>query len=332
MNEKRSAIRGQKSEIRCQKVRVQHQEVTTMFANHINGFRSGLVIGCVAALLIVIPAALYAQAPLTIQPSPTNRVGVNTTSPQSDLDVNGAVHVTGTVNVGSTVTATGFVGDGSQLTNLPASGGSSGFDPELKLRFYEDFIAAPATGFAPGIDDPTVTIRFRYNWVFSYNSSVNVTTTGTTLITGDAFLGTDLDVYGYNYVITPVIATKNPTLKVRWAQNGTQNGTRSIGLNDGSGYQPRYGIYFRNTLNGNIVAVCRNNNTESVLDTGVGAATGTFHTGRIIVTGTSSAEIFIDGVSKGTISSNIPTVNLTAFMAASGGRVETDYIFVEQDR
>jgi hypothetical protein len=193
-----------------------------MFANHINGFRNGLVIGCVAALLIAIPVALYAQLPLTIQPSPTNRVGVNTTSPQSDLDVNGAVHVAGTVNVGSTVTATGFVGDGSQLTNLPTSGGSSGgFDPELKLRFYEDFIAAPVTGFAPGIDYSTVTIRFRYNWVFSYNSSVNVTTTGTTLITGDAFLGTDLDVYGRNYVITPFIATKNPTLNVRWAQNGT---------------------------------------------------------------------------------------------------------------
>ena len=40
----------------------------------------------------------------------------------------------------------------------------------------------------------------------------------------------------------------------------------------------------------------------------------------------------IDGVSKGTISANIPTVNLTALTAASGGNVETDFIFVEQDR
>jgi hypothetical protein len=50
------------------------------------------------------------------------------------------------------------------------------------------------------------------------------------------------------------------------------------------------------------------------------------------VTGTSSAEVFIDGVSKGTISSNIPAVNLTALIGASGGKVETDFIFVEQDR
>jgi hypothetical protein len=52
------------------------------------------------------------SSPLTVQPS-TSRVGVNTTTPGYTLDVNG------------TVNATSLRGDGSQLTNLPASGGSA---------------------------------------------------------------------------------------------------------------------------------------------------------------------------------------------------------------
>lgn len=63
-------------------------------------------------------------------------------------------------------------------------------------------------------------------------------------------------------------------------------------------------------------------------------ANGTIHTGRIVVTGTSSAAVYVDGVSKGTIATNIPTVNLTAFFSNSTwtGAIETDFMFVEQDR
>jgi hypothetical protein len=79
-------------------------------------------------LFFTLPFNVFSQTPpLTVQPS-TGNVGVNQTNPQAKLDVDGTVHVTGTVNVGNTVTATGFVGDGSQLTNLP---GASGADVQV---------------------------------------------------------------------------------------------------------------------------------------------------------------------------------------------------------
>jgi len=55
-----------------------------MFANYI----SRICVRAVAAILLLLPANLSAQSPLTVQPS-TGRVGVGTTSPGYTLDVNG---------------------------------------------------------------------------------------------------------------------------------------------------------------------------------------------------------------------------------------------------
>jgi hypothetical protein len=76
--------------------------------------RGGLLLGAFTALVLALSPSLYAQIPLTVQPS-TNNVGVRNIDPQYPLDVTGAVRATG-----------GFIGDGSQLTGLPNGTGGYG--------------------------------------------------------------------------------------------------------------------------------------------------------------------------------------------------------------
>ena len=76
--------------------------------------------------------------------------------------------------------------------------------------------------------------------------------------------------------------------------------------------------------------------TNSIRDTGIAAANGTFHNLKFVVTGTTQVEIFVDSVSKGTVTFNIPTVSLYFAMSnggsASGTGMDIDFVHISQAR
>jgi hypothetical protein len=82
-----------------------------------------------------------------------------------------------------------------------------------------------------------------------------------------------------------------------------------LGLGDLNTGEPTDGVYFRysDTLSaGDWEGVCRANGVETVLDTNTPANTGWHYFEFEVNAAGTSVEFFIDGVSKGTISTNIP--------------------------
>ena len=127
---------------------------------------------------------------------------------------------------------------------------------------------------------------------------------------------------------------KNPTFQCGQCQLGSTAGNRRFGFgadtaqaNYRSG-EPDDGVYFRHSLDGNYIAVCRASNVESVVDTAIAAATPTDHDFAIVFE-TASAKFYIDGVLKATITSNIPTADLTVFWSCSAGTQQFTYIHAE---
>lgn len=132
---------------------------------------------------------------------------------------------------------------------------------------------------------------------------------------------------------------KQLNLTVRWAQNGIAAGIRYIGLADDSvrtTVPPTNGIYFRHTLNGNITAVCRAAGVETVVALATTAASGTYHTGKLVVRETGGVDVVLDDVWQNTITSNVPTVNLAPAVwtdtIGAGTGLEVDYINIKQNR
>lgn len=99
--------------------------------------------------------------------------------------------------------------------------------------------------------------------------------------------------------------------------NGTDRYTVRMGWSDSITADPVDGVYFRYSDNlsaGNWEGVTRSNSTESVLDTGSPVDT-LWHTFEI-KTRLNYAEFYIDGVSKGTLTTNVPngTARVTTIM------------------
>lgn len=112
--------------------------------------------------------------------------------------------------------------------------------------------------------------------------------------------------------------SRNPIFYMRWAHaGGSGGGLRAIGWHRrGQSFTVAASallgaINFRWLNAGDIVAVCSKRvggvGFETTLSMGVTVATGSYHTGRAVVTGGgTNVEFFLDGVSKGNITTNIP--------------------------
>jgi len=204
---------------------------------------------------------------------------------------------------------------GSPVTHLPT--------------YWEDFLGGSdgvtytPPSWAPG---PT--------WVTNQGSGFNTVANYRGVV---RLLGDTLGIAPFTTGNAQFAAAHNPTVYVRWAQTGAAAATRKIGGNGGvaGSADPSDGIYFRHAAAGNIIAVCRTTNVESVLDTAVPAADGVFHTGRFVVTGTTSVAVYIDEILKGTITSNIPSASLTPWFASTANAnigLDVDYFVVGRPR
>ena len=88
-------------------------------------------------------------------------------------------------------------------------------------------------------------------------------------------------------------------------------------------------------LGGGFEGVCRKNNAETTLAASADTSDGVFHAGKIIAS-TASAQFLLDGTSIGTITTNIPTVDLGPGLGYSGATqsqgIEVDYFAMVQTR
>jgi hypothetical protein len=259
-----------------------------------------------------------------------------------DITVNGNVTVrknTGS-NIGTRPRLNFIEGSGTTLTVTDDATDNevditikAGFDPTVSSVFYEEFDSAYV--------DTTNNIVYAGNtWAIA----------GATVTISSAERGGVIYFVGIGSAPNPVlnpknsdtslpyVSSKNPTVIVRQAQYGTDTtATRYFGLGStGLAAAPANGIYFRHIGGGNYIGVCRSASVETTLNTGVAAANGVFHTLKFVVNGATSVEFFVDGVSKGTITTNIPTTNLYFSCgddntSASYG-MYLNYVYISQDR
>ena len=206
-------------------------------------------------------------------------------------------------------------------------------DPETKSEFYEDFehevTAGSVFGKSAWVNAPTlvgvVSLIAGTGGIARFSTSSS----------------TDMHMQlKSSFTSLPWVSFKNFILKCRLRNYGSGGNARSFGLTD---IQPDSGtanvIRVTWTPGGNIFLRCRAGSTETALDSAVAMeASPTFHTIKVVVTGTTSVELFVDGVSKGTITTNIPSAALGLWLMMSGSGttsdhgIESDYIQIVQDR
>jgi len=220
-----------------------------------------------------------------------------------------------------------------------AAGASGVVDPSTTLQFYEDFVSDGFTA-AAAVD---ALRSYQHAWrVTTDNPLAGSNVGGVVRLIPTSSTAPYLNhlMGGSNNGAGWVSPGKNPTIRVRYAQFGTGAATRMAGCHvaAGGGVTPADGIFWKATVGGDITAVCRNSNSESILSMATAAANGVFHELKAVVTGDgTSVEFFIDDVSKGSIVTNIPSAALKPVAGSSNTTgvtdgIDVDYFHITQTR
>jgi hypothetical protein len=171
-------------------------------------------------------------------------------------------------------------------------------DPEAKSEFYEDFYG-----------DFVTTIFYGNNhWNLVTCVLANVSGAGGIVkIYGDSSNPIQFSQLGGLQQL-PFLTSKNLTLKMRTAIFGANDTNRWHGLSVAEfNGADRDGIYIKSASAGHLTGQCTSGGVSSTIDLGVAPADGVYHTFRMVVTGGgANVEFFLDGTSKGSITTHIP--------------------------
>lgn len=240
------------------------------------------------------------------------------------------------------------INGGPQMTGFvccdPAIGFSGfQFDPEQLYELMEDFEGASAAG-ALTAGNSIDQLRIRWTaaatgtYAFIAGSSTGIAA-GVLRITGDGAGG------GGGVACSqgthPFRPNSKITMKCRWAQRGTGAGNRFCGMSSAGALSDNVSnsTYFRHAAGGNIFAVARGGGVDSAtLDTGVAAADGVYHTGRMLIDRDANViDVWLDGIYRGRFANGaVPGSNAclaagTAATAIADG-VDVDYLYASQQR
>lgn len=203
-------------------------------------------------------------------------------------------------------------------------------DPALFSWLYDDFLMVSTDGAGLLHSAGEWTIQ---GTTFGSGASL-VRVDGDTVLQGllSHNFGAAVSTFG-----TPFSTANNFDLEFRWAQFGAVAGTRRFGLFGAASTGDGTGIYFRHTQAGTLTAVGRTGASETVIDTGIAAANGTYHICRLVAVAAQIFQVYVDGTSYGLLNAgSVPTTALGLHGMSGAAAANTgfllDYVAIWQSR
>lgn len=223
-------------------------------------------------------------------------------------------------------------------SSLGATGVVDGPTPASRLRFwqiYDEFI------LNTDVEDGEIG-QLGWEVVLSGSSAIE-TNSGSTntpgyvqlhCLNGDSTLRLDT---------VALVAQPDMVFEMGFKIDAITDNTLRVGIGDTATGEFTDGVYFENVSGSTWIIGTANNSSRTETDSGVSVAVGTYQTLRWVINSTAtSVEYFIDGVSAGTITTNIPTARtsgpvISIDMTAAGDRnLDVDffnlYRFFTSDR